>query len=52
MKMELLRQPSISVQLNTQLQKEQKIRRDMFIVVLTSLKYLVQGLALHVDIVR
>ncbi len=41
MKVELLKQPSVCVQLNTQLQKEQKKRREMFIVMLPSLKYLV-----------
>ncbi len=37
MKVELLKQPSVCVQLNTQLQKEQKKRREMFIVMLTCL---------------
>ena len=47
LKINLPSQPSVSVQLSTQHKKEQEIRRKMFLIVLSSLKYLVrQGLAL------
>ena len=48
MKINFLNQPFVSVQLDTQHKKEQAVRRAMFLLVLSSLKYLVrQGLALR-----
>ena len=45
LKIELLEQPTIVSQLNSQQKKEQKIRREMLLITLSSLKFLVrQGL--------
>ena len=48
MKIDLLSHPSVDVQVSTQRKKEQSVRREMFLIVLSSLKYLVrQGLAIR-----
>ena len=48
LKIELLNQPSIVAQLSTQISKDQKIRREMLLITLSSLKFLLrQGLAIR-----
>lgn len=48
LKIELLNQPSIVAQLSTQISKDQKIRREMLLITLSSLKFLLrQGFAIR-----
>ena len=48
LKIEMLKQPSIGFQLSSQINKDQKIRRKMLLITLSSLKFLVrQGLAIR-----